>query len=113
MPPIKHKNHAHVLFPKHVYSTVIFSIVSLYLKCFSLPPSCLTVDAHYERMIEAFGGKGYFVRTAAELKSSLTTALNSKDQISLINMMISPQAQRKPQVRTAYKYVYFQIVLTS
>ncbi|XP_076093996.1 2-hydroxyacyl-CoA lyase 1-like [Mytilus galloprovincialis] len=63
----------------------------------SLPPSCLTVDAHYERMIEAFGGKGYFVRTAAELKSSLTTALNSKDQISLINVMISPQAQRKPQ----------------
>lgn len=63
----------------------------------SIPPSCLTAGAHYERMVEAFGGKGYFVRTAEQLKSSLTTALTSKDQISLINVMINPQAQRKPQ----------------
>lgn len=63
----------------------------------SIPPSCLTAGAHYERMVEAFGGKGYFARTAEQLKSSLTTALTSKDQISLINVMINPQAQRKPQ----------------
>ena len=86
---------------------IFFFLSLIFLKgkiifIFSIPPSCLTAGAHYERMVEAFGGKGYFVRTAEQLKSSLTTALNSKDQISLINVMINPQAQRKPQVIIIY-----------
>lgn len=63
----------------------------------NIPPTSLTVDAHYERIVEAFGGKGYFVRTPEELKSSLSTALKATDQVSLINVMISPMAQRKQQ----------------
>lgn len=55
-------------------------------------------SARYEKMIEAFGGKGYFVRTAEELKHSFSTALQNKDQVSIINVAINPMSQRKPQV---------------
>lgn len=43
-------------------------------------PSPLTLDgtAHYEKMIEAFGGTGYFVETPADLTKALTEALASK-----------------------------------
>lgn len=61
------------------------------------PPTSLMASARYEKMIEAFGGKGYFVRTAEELKHSFSTALQNKDQVSIINVAINPMSQRKPQ----------------
>ena len=55
-----------------------------------------TQGARYERVIEAFGGKGYCVRTAAELATALKEALNDP-MPNVVNVLIDPRAQRKPQ----------------
>ncbi len=61
-----------------------------------IPPSAYTPQARYERVIEAFGGRGYFVTNPAELEHCLKEAL--ADPVpNLINVMIDPRAQRKPQ----------------
>ncbi|MBI2761137.1 MAG: oxalyl-CoA decarboxylase [Chloroflexi bacterium] len=61
-----------------------------------LPPNAYTPSAHYEKMMDAFGGKGYFVTESSELKPALEAALNT-DGPSLVNIMISNRATRKPQ----------------
>ncbi|XP_075403301.1 2-hydroxyacyl-CoA lyase 1 [Tenrec ecaudatus] len=61
------------------------------------PPMCLLPNAHYEQVMTAFGGKGYFVQTPAELKDSLRQSLAETTKPSLINIMIEPQATRKDQ----------------
>jgi len=61
-----------------------------------IPPSIYTPNAHYERIIEAFGGKGYFVTQPQELAAALKDALND-DMPNIVNVMIDPRAQRKPQ----------------
>jgi 2-hydroxyacyl-CoA lyase 1 len=53
-------------------------------------------QARYERVIEAFGGRGYFVTNPGELEQSLKEAL-ADPMPTLINVMIDPRAQRKPQ----------------
>ena len=53
-------------------------------------------NARYEKIIEAFGGKGYFVTELAELDSTLRTAVADPTP-SIVNIMIDPKAQRKPQ----------------
>ncbi len=40
-------------------------------------PLTLSHDAHYERMIEAFGGKGYYATTPAEVEQMVGEAVNS------------------------------------
>jgi 2-hydroxyacyl-CoA lyase 1 len=60
------------------------------------PPSGYTIDAGYEKMIEGFGGKGYLVRTPAELSSALKHALDD-GMPSIINVLIDPHARAKPQ----------------
>lgn len=40
-----------------------------------LPPTSLTVSAHYERMVDIFGGKGFFCQTIPELQSAMKSAL--------------------------------------
>ncbi len=60
------------------------------------PPSAYTPEAHYERVIEAFGGRGHFATTPDELGRALKEALNDPYP-SLVNVMIDPRAQRKPQ----------------
>ena len=47
-------------------------------------------------MIEAFGGEGYFVETPEELRPALEQAFAS-GKPSVVNIMINPSAQRKPQ----------------
>ena len=47
-------------------------------------------------MIEAFGGKGYFVTTPDELGPALKDAL-ADPMPNIVNIMIDPRAQRKPQ----------------
>ena len=56
-------------------------------------PSPLTLDAtaHYEKMIEAFGGTGYFATTMDEVESMLTEALASKKPC-FINVQLSVHA---------------------
>ena len=65
--------------------------------CSSVPPMALSPNARYEQVMSAFGGKGYYVRTRESLRMALTECLASQTP-SLINVMISPTAGRKPQV---------------
>ncbi|KAK2168480.1 hypothetical protein LSH36_16g00003 [Paralvinella palmiformis] len=59
-------------------------------------PTALTPNAHYEKIIEAFGGNGYHVETREELKASLGWCLKS-NKTSLINVIIDPASAKKKQ----------------
>ncbi|XP_049622096.1 2-hydroxyacyl-CoA lyase 1 [Suncus etruscus] len=61
------------------------------------PPISLLPNAHYEKIMSAFGGQGYFVQTPEELQNSLMQSLADTSKPSLINIMIEPQAVRKTQ----------------
>ncbi|XP_070168726.1 2-hydroxyacyl-CoA lyase 1 isoform X2 [Polyergus mexicanus] len=61
------------------------------------PPYSLTAETHYEKMMEMFGKKGHFCTTVDEIQQALKLSLKIKDSPSLINIMINPQADRKPQ----------------
>ncbi len=61
-----------------------------------VPPNAYLPNAHYEKIAEAFGGKGWFVTTPQELRPALEAALNS-DTFSIVNIMIDTRAGRKPQ----------------
>nr|CAD7572589.1 unnamed protein product [Timema californicum] len=61
------------------------------------PPQSLTVDTHYERLMELGGGKGHFCMTIPQLQDALKEALQVKNRPSIINVMINPSADRKPQ----------------
>lgn len=61
-----------------------------------LPPTCLTCTARYEKVMDAFGGKAYFVDHPSTLAATLRIALADKVP-SLVNVMITPFGQRKPQ----------------
>jgi oxalyl-CoA decarboxylase len=54
-------------------------------------PTTLMLHAHHDRLIEAFGGKGYHVTTPAQLTSALTEALASGAP-ALIDCVIDPTA---------------------
>ncbi|EDO37544.1 predicted protein [Nematostella vectensis] len=63
-------------------------------------PMALSPNASYEKMMEAFGGKGYCAQTSAELHKALeqafyNTATTCKP--ALINVIIDTSADRKPQ----------------
>lgn len=70
---------------------------------FRAPPVCLLPHSHYEHVMTAFGGKGYFVQTPEELQKSLRQSLADMTKPSLINIMIEPQAMRKAQVKAMVK----------
>jgi 2-hydroxyacyl-CoA lyase 1 len=59
-------------------------------------PTSLLPNARYEKVIEAFGGKGFYVEEPSQLKPTLEEAL-SLNKASVVNIMINPRAQRKPQ----------------
>lgn len=48
-------------------------------------------------MMEMFGLEGFFVRTIPELQEAVKQALIPTDHPSIINVIISPQADRKAQ----------------
>jgi len=50
----------------------------------------------YDKMMEAFGGKGWFVENPKDLKSALEQATAFKGP-ALVNVMISQESARKPQ----------------
>ena len=64
---------------------------------------CLLPHSHYEHVMTAFGGKGYFVQTPEELQKSLRQSLADTTKPCLINIMIEPQAMRKAQVKMIAK----------
>ncbi|XP_063707719.1 2-hydroxyacyl-CoA lyase 1-like [Culicoides brevitarsis] len=61
------------------------------------PPSALTVETHYENMMKMFGLEGFFVREIPELEKSVKEALTYTDKPTIINVIINPSADRKPQ----------------
>jgi 2-hydroxyacyl-CoA lyase 1 len=61
-----------------------------------IPPFVYTPGARYERIIEAFGRKGYFVSSPRELGPALKEALQDP-RPNIVNVMIDPRARRKPQ----------------
>lgn len=61
-----------------------------------VPPVAYTPRARYEKMIEGFGGRGWFATTPEELAASLKQAI-ALDFPTIVNVAIDPRAQRKPQ----------------
>ena len=61
-----------------------------------IPVSGLIYGAHYEGMMEALGGKGYYVTDPADLRSTLDEAMEH-DGPAMINIPLNPRAGRKPQ----------------
>ncbi len=61
-----------------------------------LPPSSLSRTARYEKVIEAFGGQGYYVEDPADLRPTLDKAISS-GKPSVVHVLIAAQADRKPQ----------------
>lgn len=69
---------------------------SLQRSDWNLPVNGYTPNARYEKLVEAFGGKGYYVERPEDLRSALDEAMQS-EMPSVVNVMISPAAGRKPQ----------------
>ena len=61
-----------------------------------LPPRVLTVGARYDKMMEAFGGKGFYVDDPKDLRAALDAAM-AHDGPALVNVKLQPEAGRKPQ----------------
>ena len=61
-----------------------------------VPPPILTYGARYEGMLAALGGKGLYVEDPADLRNALDEAM-AFDGPALVNVLIHPQAGRKPQ----------------
>lgn len=64
---------------------------------YSTPPSALTVETRYENMMKMFNMDGHFVKTVPELQKAVKESLALKDRPTIINVIISPSADRKPQ----------------
>ena len=62
----------------------------------SAAPNVLSVDARYDKMMEAFGGKGFFVTDPKDLRKTLDEAM-AFDGPALVNVKLLPDATRKPQ----------------
>ena len=60
------------------------------------PPGALLPGARYEKVIEAFGGRGYYVTEPSQLRPALEAA-NSGEGPAIVHITINPRAQRKPQ----------------
>lgn len=61
------------------------------------PPSALGVEVRYEQMMALFGRKGHFVRTVPELQRAVRESLAETDGPSMVNVIIGPSSDRKPQ----------------
>jgi len=61
-----------------------------------LPPRVLTMGPSYEKMMEAFGGKGWYVEDPADLRGALDEAM-AHDGPALVNVRLHHAAGRKPQ----------------
>ena len=53
-------------------------------------------NAHYEKVIEGFGGLGFYCERPDEIRTALEQAFAS-GKPAVVNIMIDPRARRKPQ----------------
>jgi 2-hydroxyacyl-CoA lyase 1 len=61
-----------------------------------LPPRVLTIGARYDKMMEAFGGKGFYIEDPKDLRGALDAAM-AFDGPALVNVRLHHAAGRKPQ----------------
>ncbi|CAH0564468.1 unnamed protein product [Brassicogethes aeneus] len=61
------------------------------------PPTSLSYAARYEKMMTIFGKSGFFCKTIPELQNAVRESLKINDSPSIINVIINPTADRKPQ----------------
>jgi 2-hydroxyacyl-CoA lyase 1 len=62
----------------------------------NMRPNALIYGARYDKMMEAFGGKGWFIENPKDLKGALQEAMAFRGP-ALVNVMISQESARKPQ----------------
>ncbi|HTT79965.1 MAG TPA: thiamine pyrophosphate-dependent enzyme, partial [Stellaceae bacterium] len=62
----------------------------------NMRPNTLIWGARYDRMMEAFGGKGFYVEDPKNLPGALQEAMNFKGP-ALVNCLLSQGSGRKPQ----------------
>jgi thiamine pyrophosphate-dependent acetolactate synthase large subunit-like protein len=63
---------------------------------FNMKPNSLIYGARYDRVMEAFGGKGFFVEDPKDLRGTLDEAMDFRGP-ALVNVVISQGSARKPQ----------------
>ena len=61
-----------------------------------MKPNAPIYGARYDRVMEAFGGKGLFVEDPKDLRGALDDAMNFRGP-ALVNVVISQGSARKPQ----------------
>ena len=62
----------------------------------SVLPTAYVPNARYERVIEGFGGLGFYCERPEEVRPALEQAFAS-GKPCVVNIMIDPRAQRRPQ----------------
>src|SRR5437762_5297394 len=62
----------------------------------NMKPNTLIYGARYDRMMEAFGGKGFYVEDPRDLRGALDEAMNFPGP-ALVNVKLSLGSSRKPQ----------------
>jgi 2-hydroxyacyl-CoA lyase 1 len=63
---------------------------------FNLKPNALIYGARYDKMMEAFGGKGFFVEDPKKIRAVLDEAMNHRGP-ALVNVVLSQSSARKEQ----------------
>ncbi|XP_073961711.1 2-hydroxyacyl-CoA lyase isoform X2 [Choristoneura fumiferana] len=63
----------------------------------STPPTALSVQVRYEKMMEMFGETGHLCHTVEEIQVAIKAAIAVTDRPSIINILINPSSSRKPQ----------------
>ena len=63
---------------------------------FNMKPNSLIYGARYDRVMEAFGGKGFFVEDPKDIRGALDEAMNHRGP-ALVNIVLSQGSARKPQ----------------
>jgi thiamine pyrophosphate-dependent acetolactate synthase large subunit-like protein len=63
---------------------------------FNMKPNALIYGARYDKVMEAFGGKGFYIEDPRELRGALDKAMSFRGP-SLVNVVISQGSARKPQ----------------
>jgi 2-hydroxyacyl-CoA lyase 1 len=63
---------------------------------FDMKPNALIWGARYDKMMEAFGGKGFYIEDPRDLKGALAEAMNHPGP-ALVNALLSQGSQRKAQ----------------
>ena len=62
----------------------------------NLKPNALIYGARYDKMMEAFGGKGFFVEDPKDIRGALDEAM-AHDGPALVNVVLSQGSARKAQ----------------